>query len=109
MKNRIRLASVAMLLAGSVNQAGLLLRQRDGVLQPLNAQPLAPLSAALPLSDGRWLTVGLQGVRLLTSEGTPAAGTATVSATATAATAATDSASSTLPRAASPTSAGSQP
>lgn len=92
-----------------VNQAGLLLRQRDGVLQPLNAQPLAPLSAALPLSNGRWLTVGLQGVRLLTSEGTPAAGTATVSATATAATAATDSASSTLPRAASPTSAGSQP
>lgn len=82
-----------------VNQAGLLLRQRDGALQPFNAQPLAPLSAALPLSDGRWLTVGLQGVRLLASEASPAAGKANPSATAAA----------TSPRTASPTSAGSQP
>lgn len=54
-----------------VNQAGLLLQQRNGALQPVNAKPLAPLSAVLPLAGGRWLTLGFQGAQLLAPDGAP--------------------------------------
>lgn len=56
-----------------VNQAGLLLQLRQGALQPVNATPLAPLSAVLPLAGGRWLTLGFQGAVLLAPDGTPLA------------------------------------
>lgn len=54
-----------------VNQAGLLLQLRNGALQPVNAKPLAPLSAVLPLAGGRWLTLGFQGAQLLAPDGAP--------------------------------------
>ena len=52
-----------------VNQAGLLLQLHNGALQPVNAQPLAPLSGVLPLAGGRWLTLGFQGAQLLAPDG----------------------------------------
>jgi len=49
-----------------VNQAGLVLQQRQGALQPVPGKPQAPLSGVLPLAGGSLLTVGLQGLRLQT-------------------------------------------
>lgn len=52
-----------------VNQAGLVLGLRGGALVPLAGPPLPPLSAVLPLAEGRVLTLGFGGVHLVSAGG----------------------------------------
>lgn len=48
-----------------VNQAGHVLRRDGDRLLPLNRQALPPLAGVMPLADGRMLTHGVAGVRVV--------------------------------------------
>ncbi|SPO54645.1 BNR domain-containing protein [Pseudomonas sp. JV551A1] len=48
-----------------VNQAGLVLGERNGTLVPLSAPPLPPLNSILPKQDGTFLTLGIHGASLV--------------------------------------------
>lgn len=54
-----------------VNQAGMVLGLKQGVLQPLPSGPLPPLNGVAALSDGALLTVSIHGARLLDAAGAP--------------------------------------
>lgn len=45
-----------------VNQAGVVLGERDGALAPLSTAPLPPLNGILPKRDGKLLALGIRGV-----------------------------------------------
>jgi photosystem II stability/assembly factor-like uncharacterized protein len=52
-----------------VNQAGMLLVLKDGVLRPLPAGPLPPLNGVLALSDGALLALSIHGAQRLDGAG----------------------------------------
>ena len=52
-----------------VNQAGMVLGLKDGLLRPLPSGPLPPLNGVLALRDGALLALSIQGARRLDAGG----------------------------------------
>lgn len=52
-----------------VNQAGMVLREINGELVPLNSTPLPSLTAIFPRSNGSLLTLSVQGIETIPNEG----------------------------------------
>jgi photosystem II stability/assembly factor-like uncharacterized protein len=48
-----------------VNQAGMVLGERNGSFEPLSAPPLPPLNGILPKPDGTFLVLGINGAALV--------------------------------------------
>ena len=52
-----------------VNQAGMVLGLKDGLLRPLPSGPLPPLNGVLALRDGALLALSIHGARRLDAAG----------------------------------------